>query len=184
MEFARRARRTRPRPLDWVVGDARLRLRPSAAASPPSEGDDDALRRALVESLSPGLRVLEVCDRQPTLTVDVLAQQRIDYSCLVPIGTRCGEKEPRPTGCRFVGEPAALTQRALRFDLVAWLREREPLRQAVEISEQLLLPRGLLILRTAERFDGSGWNLENAVALPSGSRLLSLRRRGRSAKAA
>jgi hypothetical protein len=184
LEFARRARRTRPRPLDWVVGDARLRLRPSAAASPPSEGDDDALRRALVASLSPGLCVLEVCDRQTILAADALSQQHIDYSCLVPIGVRCGESASRPTGCRFVGEPAALIERALKFDLVAWLREREPLRQAVGISEQLLTPKGMLILRTADRFDDSRWNLENAVALPSGSRLLSLRRRGRSAKAA
>ena len=85
---------------------------------------------------------------------------------------------------RYVGDPLALVRSRMKFDLVAWLREQESMRQCIEFAESLLSPAGLLFLRTADPINGGAWMLRDAASLPSGMRLLALRRRRSFAQAA
>jgi len=142
------------------------------------------VRRFLDPYWSPGLRVLEVCDRSPVLAGDALLHREVDYSCLSPFHGRAHDDDFARIGSRLVGDPLALVRGRLKFDLVAWLREQESLRQCIEFAESLLSPAGLLFLRTADRFNTASWILSEAATLPSGLRLLALRRRRAFAQAA
>jgi hypothetical protein len=176
-----RGGRTRPRPLDWVVGDARLHWARTRPWAPLLRADDGpAIRRFVEDYLPTSRRILEVCDDVPLLAADAIGREGLEYFPLVSIRTGAGaESWNRLGGSRLVGDPFALVQARLQFDLVAWLRERETLERALELSALLLADDGLLILRTGERFDAGRWIVGDASTLPSGRRLIAARRRGR-----
>jgi hypothetical protein len=178
-----RGGRTRPRPLDWVVGDARLHWASTRPSSPPSRADDGPAIRRFVEAYLPASRrILEVGDDAPILAADAIGREGLEYLPLVSIRTGAGRDSwNRLGGGRLVGDPFALVQARLQFDLVAWLREREPLDRVLELAALLLSNEGLLVFRTTERFDAGRWIVADASTLPSGSRLMAARKRRPSA---
>jgi len=182
-----RAGRVRPRPLDWVVGAARPRGRRRAAVSSTAPPTGPTFCEWLSPYWSPGLRVLEICEREPSLLRDALRSRAADYVCLSPPGRSCWSAEVGRLGWTLLeGEPAALVRQKSRFDLVAWMRQDENVVTLFETANLLLTPDGILVARTDKRLDArltSFWSIGEVMALADGG-LGVLARRRRLARAA
>jgi hypothetical protein len=176
-----RAGRLRPRSLDWVIAAPRLRLGRRGAVPPPSPGGP-TFREWLASFWTPGLRVLEVCDRTPALVFDAVQYGAADYVCLTPPGAGRNEEVGRLGWSLVEGDPKALARCRARFDLVAWLRDEESVAALFAAADRLLTPNGVLAARTTKRLDarlGSRWLLGEVVALADGGRGVAARKRRR-----
>ena len=187
MDGRQRAGRLRPRPLDWVVGEARPRWGRRAEIPPPVPVGTKSVNEWLSSFWSPALRVLEVCDAAPKLAGEARNNRALEYYCLAP-PKLCIEFEQvgRFGGICLYGGPSALARCRLRFDFIAWLREETSLAAIFDDADRLLAPNGLFALTTKKRLDarlGVRWNLADAVLLSDGTTGIAARRRSR-AKAA
>lgn len=187
MDGRQRVGRLRPRPLDWVVGEARPRWDRRAEIPPSIPAGTRSVNEWLASFWSPSLRVLEICDAAPKLVEDARNHRAIEYYCLAPPKLCIGFEEiGRLGGICLHGEPSALARCRVRFDFIAWLRDEASLAALLDDADRLLVPNGLLALTTKKRLDarlGVRWNLADAVLLSDGTTGIAARRRSR-AKAA
>jgi hypothetical protein len=184
LDGRQRVGRLRPRSLDWVVGDARPRLRLHAPTPPPIPLGSQSFVDWLSSFWTPVLRVLEVCDGPSMLAVDARSHRTMEFVCLKRPGDSSKSEEVGRLGWTCVqGEPSALVRCGMQFDLIAWRRQEERSSSIFDAAERLLAPRGLLAVQTATRIDarvGSRWHIQGVSTLSDGTLGVSLRRRTRS----
>jgi hypothetical protein len=178
-----RVGRQRPRPLDWVVAATRPPLARRTASRPRLRVVGPSFQEWISSFWAPNLRVLEVCQTEPTLLADAARNRASDYVCLTPPGVRRRSEEVGRLGWTMLqGEPNALGRLNVRFDLIAWLRDEERPTAMFEVAERLLHPDGILAARTSKRLDarlGSRWRFGDLAGLNDGSLGIRARRRRR-----